>query len=427
MVVAGALAIAATAWFGRDLSQLTAQPVVFGLAYLGVRDRGRDALRRDPVPPVGRPAGGCRARDRAADPDRRGPGLAGHRRDRLDRCIGGAAGDRPRRPNGSSSSPSRSRRSCWPRSRRSSRTTSSTSSATRSSAMPGSSSSPWPSLGPDAWAPARTWILAFVVARSAFAAWVAGIRAGFWTGRVGDLRGWALRSPILTVAFGLVVVASVGFPGLAAFDARTAIVEGALPSPFSIVALLATLAPIGYYGRLLVIGLSRPDRILEPDDAWRPVIKRVDRHRASPMAGDDVDLEPVVHHGSDRVRAGGGRAGNRERRVRRAGGGRREAACRGQPEPQRGAGGVRSPSPGIPSAEPSPTEPSATPGVEPSVSPSAEPSVTGSPGPSASGPLGPSSSPPRAHGGPVGRDVISRSGRAPSGRCRARSRAAGRG
>ena len=30
----GHLAIAATAWFGRDLSQLAAQPVVFGLAYL---------------------------------------------------------------------------------------------------------------------------------------------------------------------------------------------------------------------------------------------------------------------------------------------------------------------------------------------------------------------------------------------------------
>jgi hypothetical protein len=34
VVVAGALAIAATAWLGRDLSQLDAQPVVFGLAYL---------------------------------------------------------------------------------------------------------------------------------------------------------------------------------------------------------------------------------------------------------------------------------------------------------------------------------------------------------------------------------------------------------
>ena len=34
VIVSGALAIAATAWIGRDLSQLAAQPVVFGLAYL---------------------------------------------------------------------------------------------------------------------------------------------------------------------------------------------------------------------------------------------------------------------------------------------------------------------------------------------------------------------------------------------------------
>ena len=34
VIIAGALAIAATAWIGRDLSELAAQPVVFGLAYL---------------------------------------------------------------------------------------------------------------------------------------------------------------------------------------------------------------------------------------------------------------------------------------------------------------------------------------------------------------------------------------------------------
>ena len=130
--------------------------------------------------------------------------------------------------------------------------------------------------GPDAWAPVRTWILAFVVARSAFAAWVAGVRAGFWTGRVADLRGWALRSPLLTVAFGLVVVASVGFPGLASFDARTAIVQDTLSGPLATLVLIATLAPIAYYGRLLMIGFLRPDRVLEPVDAWRPVVKPLD-------------------------------------------------------------------------------------------------------------------------------------------------------
>jgi hydrogenase-4 component F len=127
-------------------------------------------------------------------------------------------------------------------------------------------------LDAEAWAPARTWILAFVVARSAFAAWTAGIRAGFWTGRVADLRGWALRSPILGIAFVLIVVASVGFPGLAAFEARASIVDLTLDGPLATLVLLATLAPLAYYGRLLVIGLSRPDRVLEPVDAWRPRI-----------------------------------------------------------------------------------------------------------------------------------------------------------
>ena len=72
-------------------------------------------------------------------------------------------------------------------------------------------------LTPEAWAPARIWILAFVVARSAFAAWAAATRTTYFTGRVGELRGWAVRSPLLGISFGVVVVASIGLPGLAAF------------------------------------------------------------------------------------------------------------------------------------------------------------------------------------------------------------------
>ena len=125
-------------------------------------------------------------------------------------------------------------------------------------------------LDPEVWGPARMWILAFVVARCAFAAWCAGIRAGFWTGRVSDLRGWARRSPFLAVAFVLVVIAGVGYPGLVAFDARTSIVELALDQPLATIVLIGTLAPLAYYGRLLVIGLSRPDRVLDPVNAWRP-------------------------------------------------------------------------------------------------------------------------------------------------------------
>ena len=52
------------------------------------------------------------------------------------------------------------------------------------------------------------------------------------------------------------------------------LVQLAADGPMATVALIATLAPIAYYGRLLVIGFRRPDRVLEPADAWRPVVSR---------------------------------------------------------------------------------------------------------------------------------------------------------
>jgi hypothetical protein len=131
-------------------------------------------------------------------------------------------------------------------------------------------------LDPAAWAPARTWILAFVVARSAFAAWAAATRTTFFTGRVPDLRGWALRSPALAIVLALVVVASVGVPGLAAFDARGTIVNLAVDGPFAALVLLGTLSPLAYYGRLLVVGVDRPEGGQSAVVGWRPVVSAVD-------------------------------------------------------------------------------------------------------------------------------------------------------
>ena len=88
-------------------------------------------------------------------------------------------------------------------------------------------------LGTEAWTPVRVWILAFVVARSAFAAWCAATRATFWTGRLDDLRGWARHSPPLVVALVLVIVASVGLPGFAAWDARSTIVRLLFGAPWA--------------------------------------------------------------------------------------------------------------------------------------------------------------------------------------------------
>ena len=278
VIVAGALAIAATAWFGRDLSQLAAQPVVFGLAYLAFAiavamrfgaipfhlwaARLTDVVPETALPILTAMAPASLAivalawTDASVAPLLVDLGaarlfviaiaiasivlaaIAAFVQDDLEHVLGySIVGDA------------------------------------------GVVMLALATLDPEVWAPARTWILVFVVARSAFAAWVAGVRAGFWTGRIADLRGWVWRSPLLTVAFALVVIASVGFPGLVAFDARRSIVDLALDPPLSSLVLLATLAPLAYYARLAAIGLARPDRIVDPRGTWMP---RLSRHHLHP-------------------------------------------------------------------------------------------------------------------------------------------------
>ena len=55
-------------------------------------------------------------------------------------------------------------------------------------------------LDPSAWQPTRTWILVFVVVKTAFAAWAVAVRTRFGTRRIPDLDGWARRSPGLAIA-----------------------------------------------------------------------------------------------------------------------------------------------------------------------------------------------------------------------------------
>jgi hydrogenase-4 component F len=130
-------------------------------------------------------------------------------------------------------------------------------------------------VDPETWTPARTWILALIVARAAFAAWAAALRIEAHTGRVDDLRGWALRTPILGVALVVVVLASIGLPGLAAFDARAELVGLALDGPAATVVLLGTLTPLAYYLRLLVVGVERTEGRVERS-RWRPSVTRPD-------------------------------------------------------------------------------------------------------------------------------------------------------
>ena len=269
-VVAGTMAVAATAWIGRDLSELAAQPIVFGLAYLAFAlavalrfgaipihtwaARLTDAVPETSLPLVTALAPAALAVVALAWADASiAPllvdldqvravvlfvaivsivfaSIAAWIQDDIEHIVGYAiVGD----------------------------------SGVVLLAIA--------ALDPEAWAPARIWIVAFVVARSAFAAWAAVTRATFGTGRVADLRGWIFRSPLLAVVLGAVVLASIGIPGLAAAEARGQLVNLVLDGPLAFVVLLGTLGPLLYYGRLVAIGLDRPASSGSGTPGWRPV------------------------------------------------------------------------------------------------------------------------------------------------------------
>lgn len=112
-------------------------------------------------------------------------------------------------------------------------------------------------LEPDAWAPLRGWLLAFLVAKSALAAWILAVRVSFGTRRLRDLEGWARRSPGLAAGLVIVAVATVGWPGLAAWEARGRIGELALGQPLAAIVPLASLGALVYLGRIALVGTRR--------------------------------------------------------------------------------------------------------------------------------------------------------------------------
>ncbi len=269
VVVAGAMAVAATAWIGRDLQDLVAQPVVFGLAYLAfalavairfgaipfhiVVARLTDAVPETGLPvlialgPASLAIVGLAWVDASIAPLPVDVGVeraivvavavasivlatfAAWIQDDLEHVVGySIVGDA------------------------------------------GVVMLAFAALDPAAWTPGRTWILAFVVTRSAFAGWAAVVRHSFGTSRLPDLRGWAIRSPLLAVGLAVIIVASIGLPAFAAFQARSDLVGLALDGPLEAFVLVATVAPILYYLRVLGIGGRRLDVQSAPAVEWRP-------------------------------------------------------------------------------------------------------------------------------------------------------------
>ncbi|MDP9483686.1 MAG: hypothetical protein M3P84_10745, partial [Chloroflexota bacterium] len=126
-------------------------------------------------------------------------------------------------------------------------------------------------LDPVAWQPTRTWVLVFVVAKTAFAAWAIAVRTRFGSRRIADLGGWARRSPGLAVALVVIALATVGLPGLVAWQVRARLVDLSLvDGPLRIVVMLGGLASLAYYGRILVVGLRAPSALVAAASSERP-------------------------------------------------------------------------------------------------------------------------------------------------------------
>ena len=113
------------------------------------------------------------------------------------------------------------------------------------------------SARPEAAAAGRDWLLAAVAVKAGLAAWVLVTRATFGGAhRLGALRGWARRSPVLGGAFVLVMAGAIGLPGTAGFEARATLIGLAVPGPLHLVIGLAAFAPAVYLGRILYTGLG---------------------------------------------------------------------------------------------------------------------------------------------------------------------------
>ena len=126
------------------------------------------------------------------------------------------------------------------------------------------------SLEPDAAAAARNWLVASATVKTALAAWAAVVRTTYGGHRLADLGGWARHSPVLGLSFAGIVVAAVGLPGMALFDARSSLIDGAIPGIGGFPALLIAAMPAIYLGRIAVAGITAVSPTVASSPSGRP-------------------------------------------------------------------------------------------------------------------------------------------------------------
>ena len=118
--------------------------------------------------------------------------------------------------------------------------------------------------------PTRLWLLVFVAAKTGLVAWVAAAARAFGTTNLGQMRGWLRRTPILGIALVAIVVATLGWPGAAVYEARASLIRLGLAGNLGFLGAAAMLLSITYYGRLLFVGLMSPGDAVRAARSERP-------------------------------------------------------------------------------------------------------------------------------------------------------------
>lgn len=118
--------------------------------------------------------------------------------------------------------------------------------------------------------PARLWLLAFLAAKTGFVAWAAAVSHAFGSSNLVELRGWLRRTPVLGLALVAIAVATLGWPGSPVFEARSKLIDLALPDWLGFVGAAAIALALACYGRLLLVGLLSPTEVVAAASGERP-------------------------------------------------------------------------------------------------------------------------------------------------------------
>lgn len=152
------------------------------------------------------------------------------------------------------------------------------------------------SLQPEVAAAARNWLVASAAVKTALAAWCAVVRATYGGHRLADLGGWARHAPVLGISFAAIIVAAIGFPGFALFEARSNLISSAMgPGIGGFMSLVIAVMPAVYLGRIALAGMAPISQAVGSGPSGRPSLtlgRAAGWSRAGPrdiaLAGPDL-------------------------------------------------------------------------------------------------------------------------------------------